>query len=94
MRIRTEACSLYSSSPRAFIMLNYMIVLHQKLKEELVLWTVRQILNILTLTFDAWPYLCCKLLIIGNHCAKYELPQSKNDRGVCVMSRKTDIKYI
>ena len=75
-------------------MLNYMIVLHQKLKEELVLWTVGQILDILTLTFDAWPYLRCKLLTIGNHCAKYELPRFKNERGVCVMSRKTDIKYI
>ena len=44
-------------------------------------------------------YLICNLHMIGNHCTEYEHPWSKklnslNERGACIMSRKTEFKHI
>ena len=62
-----------------------------------MLLTVRQILSIchnVTLTFDSKITLViwiayCYLHTIGNHCAKYEHPRSRNEKGVCGTSPKT-----
>ena len=62
---------------------------------DFALRAVGKILNILDLSFDSKVIsvilnFCCNLHTTGNHCAKYEHPESKHKRGVRVTSHNSD----
>ena len=70
-------------------MLN-MNMLCQKIKEKFTLRAIDFDFKVILVILN----LHCNLHTIGSHYAKYEHPPSKNERGVSIMSHKTDLQHI